>query len=105
MLVIPKMHDEKVLTVSSINPNTDALDRIVLSIKLSKYVTKRRGRRRLSTLRNTREAITGDSSGASCASAAGATVSITISRKVEGLAKDDRPTRVEIPREMIKNDI
>lgn len=44
-------------TVSLLRPNTDALDRIVLSMKLSMYVMKSKGIKRKSTLRNSRRAI------------------------------------------------
>jgi hypothetical protein len=41
------------LTVDSFSPNTAALERIVLSMKLKLYVTKSRGRIQISILRTT----------------------------------------------------
>lgn len=46
-----------ILTVSSCSPKTDALERIVLSIKLSAYVTNKRGISLMSILRSTRLAM------------------------------------------------
>lgn len=49
---------DRVHTVSSIRPKTDALDSIVLSMKLNIYVMNKRGMSRISTLRNVLEAMT-----------------------------------------------
>lgn len=77
ILVIVLVFSRHVLTVSCLIPKTDALDKMVLSIKLSIYVAKSSGMSRLSIFLNTLFAIAWS---VPC-SAAGVVVSMAIASK------------------------
>jgi hypothetical protein len=57
ILVVVLVFSQHILTVSCLIPKTDALDKMVLSIKLSIYVAKSSGMSRLSIFLNTLFAI------------------------------------------------